>query len=79
MAQDVVLTGSDDGNIRAWSVEGRVTRLLAMAEGHDGQVSILSLAQGPNGAMIISCGLDKTIRRWTVQGELFCIMHAHIA
>lgn len=69
----VILTGSEDEDIRVWDVTGFPTeraRLVSTVQGHCGEVSVLRLWRDNNdGALkVVSGSLDGTIRRWSAQG-----------
>jgi WD40 repeat protein len=57
-----VLTGSDDGTVRLWEVEGG--KPLAVLSGHNGPV--LSVAFSPDGRQVLSGSSDKTVRLWEI-------------
>lgn len=79
-AEHLLLTGSDDENIRVYDIEDSekgAPRLLAVVPGHAYQVSDLSV-WGSGGAWeVLSASFDQTIRRWSLQGELVSKVRAH--
>ncbi len=76
--KSLVLTGSEDEEIRVWDVThspGAPAKLLSTVSGHCGEVSVMrwwqrqSVADGRPAWVIVSGSLDGTLRRWTLQGE----------
>lgn len=71
-AEHLLLTGSDDENIRVYDVEDTERgqpRLLATVPGHAFQVSDLSVWSDGEKWEVLSTSFDQTIRRWTLSGE----------
>lgn len=58
-AGDVAVTGSRDGAVQLWSVDGDGGEALP---GHDG--AVLSVAISANGRWVASGGADATVRLW---------------
>ncbi len=76
--KSLVLTGSEDEEIRVWDVThspGAPAKLLSTVSGHCGEVSVMrwwqrqTVADGRPAWVIVSGSLDGTLRRWTLQGE----------
>lgn len=77
-ADNLVVTGSEDENLRLWDVEDidcGQPRQLSLIPGHAEQLSDLGIAFMRGGFEIVSTALDQTIRRWTLQGK--CPTYAH--
>ncbi len=55
-----VVSGSEDGKIFTWDVQSK--EVLQTMEGHDGVV--LGVDTWEEEGLMVSCGLDKTIRVW---------------
>lgn len=55
-----VVSGSEDGSILIWDVKSKT--LLQKTNAHEGVV--LGIDTHPTEQMIVSCGLDTTIRLW---------------
>lgn len=63
-----VATGSGDGVIKYWNLTSRTEE--ASFKAHNGMVGGLVVTPGSDKRML-SCGDDKTIKLWSVQGEDF--------
>lgn len=72
-----IVSGSEDGCLVVWDVGSKsvVQRIMGESEdggpvrGHDGVV--LGVDSHPTGeGVIVSCGLDKTVRVWRDDGAL---------
>ena len=57
----MIASGSNDGTIKLWNLEGRVLKTF---DGHQGCVR--SVTFSPDGTMIASGGEDKKIKLWTI-------------
>uniref|UniRef100_A0A0D9WQJ7 DDB1- and CUL4-associated factor 13 n=1 Tax=Leersia perrieri TaxID=77586 RepID=A0A0D9WQJ7_9ORYZ len=57
-----IFSGSMDGDIRLWDIASRKT--VCHFPGHQGAVR--SLATSPDGDLLVSCGVDCTVRLWKV-------------
>lgn len=71
-AEHLLLTGSDDENIRVYDIEDLEIgkpRLLAVVPGHAYQVSDLTVWAGSGAWEVLSSSFDQTIRRWSLAGE----------
>jgi WD40 repeat protein len=71
-AEHLLLTGSDDENIRVYDIEDTERgqpRLLGTVPGHAFQVSNLSVWSDGEKWEVLSTSFDQTIRRWTLSGE----------
>ena len=55
-----VVSGSEDGKIFTWDVQSK--EILQTMEGHEGVV--LGVDTWEEGNLMVSCGVDKTIRIW---------------
>lgn len=55
-----VASGSEDGKIFTWDVQSK--EVLQTIQGHEGVV--LGLDTWEEGGLMVSCGLDKTVRVW---------------
>jgi WD40 repeat protein len=74
-AEHLLLTGSDDENIRVYDIEDMERgkpRLLAVVPGHAYQVSDLSIWRGSGAWEVLSSSFDQTIRRWSLAGK-YCV------
>jgi WD40 repeat protein len=72
-AEHLLLTGSDDEDIRVYDVEDMEKgqpRLLAVVPGHAFQVSDLAVWSDGTAWELLSTSFDQTIRRWTLSSEL---------
>ena len=65
-----VVSGSEDGSLLAWDVGSKEVLWRAEAA-HDGPVLGVDIWRARDGerAWLVSCGMDKTIRVWTEDGE----------
>lgn len=61
VAKAFVVSGSEDGGILWWDVVSK--EVLQRVEGHEGVVLGVDTWEGENG-LVVSCGLDKTVRVW---------------
>ncbi|KAK4687523.1 hypothetical protein P7C73_g2604, partial [Tremellales sp. Uapishka_1] len=77
--KSLLLTGSEDEDIRVWdvsAVQDDRTKLLATVQGHCGEVSCIRRwlkedgESGTKSWMVVSGSLDGTLRRWTIQDLL---------
>ncbi|OXC71158.1 cytoplasmic protein [Cryptococcus neoformans Ze90-1] len=70
-AHSLVLTGSEDEDIRVWDIESQPPRLKGTIQGHCAEVSdikpYLRERDGKPELVVVSAGLDATLRTWTVQ------------
>ncbi|MFD4351497.1 hypothetical protein ACFWPX_03010 [Nocardia sp. NPDC058518] len=62
IATDELLTSGDDGSIRAWTPSTGASTVVSTG---DGPVIDVSWTQPGENEYLASCGLDKTIRRWS--------------
>nr|ODN93050.1 cytoplasmic protein [Cryptococcus depauperatus CBS 7855] len=73
-AQSMVLTGSEDEDIRIWDVESSPARLVGSIQAHCGEVTALKTYRKQDGdkiqIVVVSAGLDSTLRTWTVKDIL---------
>ncbi|ODN76115.1 hypothetical protein L202_06047 [Cryptococcus amylolentus CBS 6039] len=73
-AASLVLTGSEDEDIRIWDVEANPPKLRGTIQGHCGEVAAMqSWIRETNGQaelVVVSAGLDASIRTWTVKDIL---------
>ena len=60
-----MVSGSEDGHLVVWDVKSK--NVLQKAKGHDGV--ILAVDRHPTRDLLVSCGLDRTVRIWTGSGE----------
>ncbi|WVQ80270.1 hypothetical protein IAT38_002375 [Cryptococcus sp. DSM 104549] len=70
-APSLLLTGSEDEDIRVWDVEARPPKVVGVIRGHCGEVCCLDVwlkedEAGKKEWAVVSAGLDATIRRWTL-------------
>lgn len=74
-AHSLVLTGSEDEDIRVWDIESQPPKLKRTIQGHCAEVSdikpYLRERDGKPELVVVSAGLDATLRFWTVQGEFY--------
>lgn len=75
-----IVTGSEDEDIRVWdaaTLDGDHNQPVAIVSGHCGEVSALVTwikdAGGKKEVIIVSAGLDATLRRWSIDGASFPI------
>jgi len=61
----MLLSGSEDGSVFLWDVNSKA--VLQRLVGHDGVVMGVDVHPAEN--MIVSCGMDRTIRIWRDEGE----------
>lgn len=71
-----IITGSDDEDIRVWdstTLEESNSTPLSLVPGHCGEVSSLATwikeDGGKKEVIVVSAGLDATLRRWSLDGE----------
>ncbi|KIR43751.1 cytoplasmic protein [Cryptococcus deuterogattii 99/473] len=73
-AHSLVLTGSEDEDIRVWDIESQPPKLKGTIQGHCAEVSdikpYLRERDGKPELVVVSAGLDATLRTWTVQDVL---------
>jgi WD40 repeat protein len=75
-ADDVVVSGGEDGTVRVWNVGDRSQR--AICAGHTGWVD--AVAVSTQNALIASAGEDSSIRLWDVaSGEPRGVLSGHAA
>lgn len=60
-----VVSGSEDGRIVTWDINSK--EILQTMEGHEGVV--LGVDTWEEGNMMVSCGMDKTVRIWEKTNE----------
>ncbi|RSH82685.1 uncharacterized protein EHS24_007679 [Apiotrichum porosum] len=72
-----IVTGSEDEDIRVWdaaTLDGDHNQPVAIVSGHCGEVSALVTwikdAGGKKEVIIVSAGLDATLRRWSIDDLL---------
>ncbi len=68
----VVVSGSQDGTLRAWDLD--TGRLRAVLRGHSGAVTCCAV--GEDGA-VLSGGNDRTLRAWRPDGTPLAVIGAH--
>ena len=59
-----IASGSEDGNIVIWDVKSK--NILQRLEGHEG--CVLGVDTHPTDPMLVSCGLDGSVRLWKNEG-----------
>ena len=67
MSGDLVVTGSDDEDLRVWSTENP-SKARAVVEGHCG--AILAIRLWEEAGVLVTGSLDGTLRKWSIAGEL---------
>ena len=60
-----VVSGSEDGRIFTWDIQSK--EILQTMEGHEGVV--LGVDTWEEGNLMVSCGMDRTIRIWERRTE----------
>ncbi|KAI9840728.1 MAG: WD domain protein [Sclerophora amabilis] len=60
-----IVSGSEDGSMVIWDVKSKV--ILQRLQGHEGPVLGVDTCQSEN--ILVSCGLDGTVRIWRDSGE----------
>lgn len=58
--KSVIVTGSDDTNIRLWSTQTDMIECIGLLEGHKDYITSLYI----EGNFVFSSSADKTIRKW---------------
>ena len=58
--KSVIVTGSDDTNIRLWSTQSDFIECIGLLEGHKDYITSLFI----EGNYVMSSSADKTIRKW---------------
>jgi len=67
-----IASGSQDGTIELWSIDGRLLKTL---KGHEYRVWSVSFS--PDGKTIASGGSDGTIELWSIDGRLMKTLKGH--
>lgn len=79
MGDSVAVTSKTDGGIRIWTGLGSNTESQVVLKGHRDSVS--SLAFSPNDQLLVSGGVDSTIRIWNVppveESEALRVLRGH--
>ncbi|XP_014228763.1 phospholipase A-2-activating protein-like [Trichogramma pretiosum] len=79
--QEFLSCGSNDPSIRRWNFE--TGKMLQVYRKHNDEASVRCLALAQGGAVVASCGTDRTLRLWRggkfaqtiavpVEGEVWC-------
>ena len=72
--KSVIVTGSDDTNIRLWSTQTDMIECIGLLEGHKDYITSLCI----NGNYVFSSSADKTIRKWDMSScECVLILKGH--
>ena len=75
----MLATASFDASTAVWAERGGDWECVAVVEGHENEVK--SCAWSPSGALLATCGRDKTVWIWEVQPgfdfECVAVMHGH--
>ena len=66
-------SGSEDGKILTWEVTSK--EILQRLEGHEG--AVLGVDTFAAEGLLVSCGLDRTVRVWQATGEIDIKMEDH--
>ena len=75
----MLATASFDASTAVWAERGGDWECVAVVEGHENEVK--SCAWSPSGALLATCGRDKTVWIWEVQPgfdfECVAVLHGH--
>jgi WD40 repeat protein len=65
--RQLLATGDVRGVVRLWNFANR--QVMWQVESHNEQ-AVCDLAFAPNGQQLASCGIDRTVRLWSVTGDV---------